>query len=122
MNSPKVLASFAHELEAGVIVNELRSRGIRAQTSGETLAGFRAEVPGDVNVLVPEEQLELARRHLEELHSTTRSDVNWSLVDVGDPVEPDVTSPVQRNQVLLWGLLLATAIFFAGLLVKAIGP
>ena len=122
MNSPKVLASFAHEMEAGAVVNELISRGIHAQTSGEMVAGFRAEVPGDVKILVPEEQLERARIDLAQLQSTALTDIDWSHVDVGEPMEDELVAPVERNQILIWGFVVGFGILVAGIIWAAVKP
>lgn len=53
-------------------------------TTGGYTAGFRAEAPGYVNVLVRQQDLVAAQRVLAELQQHG-GDVDWSQVDVGDP-------------------------------------
>ncbi len=79
-----VLALVPHEWQATMIANALRDRGFNAQITGETTAGFRAEAPGMVRVIVPESQFEDARAAL-AAHRDQVSDIDWSQVDVGDP-------------------------------------
>ena len=59
-----VLMSAANEAEAAIIVARLESEGIRATTVGELTAGFRAEAPGFVQVLVAKADLDRARQIL----------------------------------------------------------
>ncbi len=79
-----VLALVPNEWQATLIANALRDRGINAQVTGATTAGFRAEAPGMVRVIVSKSQLEDARAALAE-HRDQVSDIDWSQVDVGDP-------------------------------------
>ncbi len=79
-----VLALVPNEWQATLIATALRDRGINAQVTGATTAGFRAEAPGLVRVIVPKSQLEDARVALAE-HRDQVSDIDWSQVDVGDP-------------------------------------
>ena len=83
-SAPAVLASFPHELEASLLVNELQNRDINARMSGEMVSGFRAEAPGDVAVLVPIQDMQRAREILHELRNES-SDIDWSKIDVGEP-------------------------------------
>lgn len=46
------LTSAATEWEAAMVVNRLQSAGIAASATGGFTAGFRAEAPGSVHVLV----------------------------------------------------------------------
>ncbi|MEM9347382.1 MAG: DUF2007 domain-containing protein [Planctomycetota bacterium] len=78
------LAFFATEVEATMIADELKREGIQAEPAGLLTAGFRAEAPGRVKVLVHERDLEQAKALLDEyLHS--RNEIDWSQVDLGDP-------------------------------------
>ncbi len=79
-----VLALVPNEWQATLIATALRDRGINAQVTGATTAGFRAEAPGMVRVIVPRSQLQDARAALAE-HRDQVSDIDWSQVDVGDP-------------------------------------
>jgi len=78
-----VLTSAPLEVQAGIIVAALQENGIKATMSGETTAGFRAEAPGWVQVLVAEEDLPRARAVLEELRRESK-DIDWSQIDVGE--------------------------------------
>jgi hypothetical protein len=86
-NSPEhvvPVTSAPNELEAGVIVAALEEEGIKSTMSGVYTAGFRAEAPGQVQILVAQEDLaraqEIVRRGEED-----KEDVDWSQVDVGEP-------------------------------------
>lgn len=78
------LAFFPSEIEATMIADELKREGIQAEAAGTLTAGFRAEAPGRVKILVHERDLEQAKRLLDEyIHS--RDQIDWSQVDVGEP-------------------------------------
>ncbi len=81
---PERLTRVNTEAEAAGIVTALTAHGIQATATGGFTAGFRAEAPGYVNVLVRHEDLEAARRILAELKDDG-SDIDWSQVDVGEP-------------------------------------
>lgn len=78
------VVSVPNELEAGVVVAALEENGIPASMSGVYTAGFRAEAPGQVQVLVAEEDAERARQIIQDAEQH-RGDVDWSQVDVGEP-------------------------------------
>ncbi len=61
-----VLTSAANEVEAAVIVACLEAEGVRATTVGAMTSGFRAEVPGFVQVLVAKQNVDRARQILAE--------------------------------------------------------
>lgn len=50
-----------NEIHATLIVNALAEEGIRAVTTGASTAGFRAEVPGEIHIIVHESNVEQAR-------------------------------------------------------------
>lgn len=78
------LAFFATEVEATMIADELKREGIQAEPAGLLTAGFRAEAPGRVKVLVHERDFEQAKALLDEyVHS--REQIDWSQVDLGEP-------------------------------------
>ena len=79
-----LLTSTPLEMQAGIIVGALQENGIKATMAGQTTAGFRAEAPGWVQVLVAEEDLPRARAVLEELRRESK-DIDWSQIDVGEP-------------------------------------
>ncbi|MGH7201945.1 MAG: putative signal transducing protein [Planctomycetaceae bacterium] len=66
-DSLEVLASVPTEAEAAMIVAALDERGLRAQAVGGHTAGFRADAPGEVAVLVRRMDLDAAARILQEL-------------------------------------------------------
>ncbi|MEM7626327.1 MAG: DUF2007 domain-containing protein [Planctomycetota bacterium] len=77
------LATFSGEIEATLAADELTRQGIRAQASGTLTAGFRAEAPGSVKVLVYEKDLPEAQRILDD-YTQSRKDIDWDSVDVGE--------------------------------------
>ena len=85
--SPVVLTSVPSEIEAAAIVTAMSAEGIEATATGGLTAGFRAEAPGEVQVMVRREDLAEARRLFDELLEN-RGDVDWSQVDVGE-AEPE---------------------------------
>ena len=68
-DKPVILDSTPTEAEAAMIVAALRDAGIRCQTQGALTAGFRAEAPGDVGILVRMADLERARVLLKEFRA-----------------------------------------------------
>jgi Putative prokaryotic signal transducing protein len=62
----KRLMTVRTEVEGAIIVGLLAENGIEAQAVGGHLAGFRAEVPAMVQVLVAETQVELAQEIVNE--------------------------------------------------------
>jgi hypothetical protein len=78
------LAFFTTEVEATMIADELKRDGIQAEAAGILTAGFRAEAPGRVKVLVHAEDLEKARALLDE-YINSRENIDWSQVDLGEP-------------------------------------
>ena len=83
-NNPELLESFRSDIEAATIVAALEAHGIQASTTGGYTAGFRAEAPGNVNVIVRHQDLDLAKQVLADI-KRDRTDVDWSQVDVGEP-------------------------------------
>lgn len=78
------LAFFPTEVEATMIADELKREGIQAEPAGILTAGFRAEAPGRVKVLVHLSDFEKAKSLLDEyIHS--RDQIDWSQVDIGEP-------------------------------------
>lgn len=85
-DDPMVLTSVPTEAEASAIVLALTDYGIEAQSAGGFTAGFRAESPGEVQVVVKTIDFARAETALEAIRQGD-SDVDWSQVDVGDPEE-----------------------------------
>lgn len=63
---PVVVGIYDTEFEAALIKNMLSEAGIPAQMVGAMTAGFRAETPGKVKVLVPGSLGEQARALIAE--------------------------------------------------------
>lgn len=63
-NEPVTVGEFASELEASFIVSALDVAGVPAWITGQLTAGFRAEAPGRVRVLVRSSDAERAREAL----------------------------------------------------------
>jgi|GEM_PF-703636 len=78
--SLKTLVSVRDELEAAVITDALAEHAIRARAVGGYTAGFRAEVPGLVDVVVGQADLAQAQQILEDLPQD-RAEIDWSVVD-----------------------------------------
>ena len=83
-NSPEVVASVPTDIEAAAIVTALTAAGVEAKTEGGYTAGFRAEAPGSVAVIVRHCHREQARQILADLREHT-DEIDWSQVDVGRP-------------------------------------
>ena len=82
--SPRVIASFRDEFDASLLMEELADNGIHANSVGGHTSGFRAEAPGEVHVVVRNEDLERAKEVLENFR-LEKVDVDWSQVDTGRP-------------------------------------
>ena len=78
------LTTVPGEFEATAIVSALEAEGIKSQTVGGFIAGFRAEVPGGVSVVVLEEDLPRAKQIFADLKAHGAG-IDWSQVDVDDP-------------------------------------
>ena len=80
------LVSVPTEVEAAVIVAALERDGIQAVAAGALTSGFRAEAPGEVQVLVRRSDADRAGQVLRTSQSQ-ETPIDWSQVDVGDPEE-----------------------------------
>ena len=78
------LVSVTNELEASAIVAALAAHGIKARHVGGYTAGFLAEAPGEIQVLVLEEDLARAIDVVESADEHAAA-VDWSTVDFGNP-------------------------------------
>ena len=61
-NTPCKLLSVANEIEAGDLVTALAAYDIEAFTVGGFTSGFKAEAPGNVQILVRRSDLDRAKR------------------------------------------------------------
>ena len=82
-----VLVEVATEWEANLIADTLRDHGVDAEAAGALTAGFRAEVPGLVRVIVKESDLARAREVLAGMRDEV-ADIDWDNIDIGQP-EPE---------------------------------
>ena len=85
-SSPTVLLSVGSEAEAAGIVTALADYGIETSVTGGATAGFKAEAPGSVQILVRRADVEQAQRALDEIRRD-EADIDWSKIDVGEPEE-----------------------------------
>jgi hypothetical protein len=69
-NRPETLLRVSTDMEAAMIVSTLAGEEIDATSAGDFTAGFRAEAPGMVSVLVRHSDLERARGVLAEIKSS----------------------------------------------------
>ncbi len=65
-NRPHVVANVSTDFEAAAIVSALEAAGIKAMAVGGHTAGFLAEAPGDVSVVVPANEVKPAEAVLAE--------------------------------------------------------
>ena len=82
-NAPTVLISFPGEHEAAAVIAALGEQGITATVTGSFTAGFRAEAPGQVSVVVKSSDLVAAQQVLGE-YDLGKAEIDWSRVDVGE--------------------------------------
>ena len=90
-NAPVTLCAFPQELYAQLLVDALSDHGITSEMSGGMTAGFRAEAPGMVKVLVNPSDLEAARAFFTEWEHEGRS-IDWDSVDLGKFEDGDAPS------------------------------
>ena len=64
---PVVLTSVPSEAQAAMIVAALEREGIKAHAQGSLTSGFRAEAPGNVQLLVRQADLARARTLLQAI-------------------------------------------------------
>lgn len=87
------LVAVAHprdDIEAALVRNLLADAGIEAMVTGASLAGFRAEAPADVCVVVRAIDAAAAREAL----AAVRPEIDEG--DVGDDTPPEAEPPQRR--------------------------
>ncbi|MEM1445370.1 MAG: DUF2007 domain-containing protein [Planctomycetota bacterium] len=82
-SEPVTLCMLNSEVQASMLVAELNAAGIFAVASGGLTAGFRAEAPGRVKVLVPAERYEEAQTLYAEWIAGVE-EIDWDQVDLGE--------------------------------------
>lgn len=85
-DGPAVLAEVENEFQANVIIGELKSHGINASTTGNFTAGFRAEAPGLIQIVVSNKDFVAATKALEQIRQSD-AEIDKSKVDVGKPID-----------------------------------
>jgi hypothetical protein len=85
-DAPEVLTFVLTDTEAIAVVAALKGCGIHASTTGGYTAGFRAQAPGQLQVIVRRHELQLARQVLADIKEDA-AEIDWSQVDVGEPEE-----------------------------------
>ena len=71
------------EMAASLFLGALKEAGVRAEMAGGFIAGFRAEAPGYVDVVVNEKDLAEAQKVLRLFQDN--EPIEWAKVDVGEP-------------------------------------
>ena len=85
-NIPVPLTSLPDDMLASAVVAALQNGGVEAVATGGFTAGFRAEAPGDVQIMVKQQDQERAQALLDAFQA---DQVDWSKVDVGKPEDDD---------------------------------
>jgi len=108
------LIAVAHprdDIEAQLITNLLADAGIEAMVTGGSLAGFRAEAPANVCVVVRAHDADAAREALAEARPAIDD------TEVGDDSPSDIEAPQGRAlDVIFPAVLLLGAVTTLGLL------
>ena len=83
-NDLEVLTCVATEPEAALIIAALKGQAIDAAAEGALTSAFRAEVPGEVRIMVRQADLDRAKEVLADYRRGI-SDIDWPNIDVGQP-------------------------------------
>lgn len=70
-----VLVKVSSQWQAELIKGILTDRGVKVKLGGTQAAGFRAEAPAKVNVVVPERELERAAEILREAQLNDETEI-----------------------------------------------
>ncbi len=87
-NTVVELTSAANVMESAAIVAALNAEGIGTVTTGEFTAGFLAEAPGNVQIVVKSCDLARAQELLQRFKEDSSS-IDWSQIDVGEPEDTE---------------------------------
>ena len=87
-NTAVELTSAANVMESAAIVAALNAEGIETVTTGEFTAGFLAEAPGNVQIMVKSCDLARAQELLQRFKDDG-SPIDWSQIDVGEPEDTE---------------------------------
>lgn len=81
-----LLTSVPTEMQASIITASLEEEGLHCAAVGGFTAGFVAEAPGWVKIMVAKRDLDLAKKILATVsHEGMDGEVDWSEVDFGEP-------------------------------------
>lgn len=83
--NPVLLTEVPTEADAILLRDALAEHGVRTVYNGAAIAGFRAEAPAMVRLLVASDELEQAKALIAEHGLDSGTEVDWSQVDVGKP-------------------------------------
>lgn len=81
--NPVLLTEVLTEANAILLRDALAEHDLRVVYDGTAIAGFRAEAPAMVRVLVAQEDLERAQQLIADHGLDSGGEVDWSQVDVG---------------------------------------
>ncbi len=84
-NKPAILKSVPTEIEANLIKGLLTGHGIETDIEGILTSGFRAEAPGQVHIVVHEDDLQKAQEILDEINTKK---INWDEEDIAQDKAP----------------------------------
>jgi len=70
VNTPVTLLTVANDMEAAIVVGALADQKVDAMIVGGFTAGFIAEAPGQVNILVRQQDLSRSREVLANMQDT----------------------------------------------------
>ncbi len=104
MSDPHKTATLTEtptEAAAVLVCDALARHGVRAVYNGDLVAGWRAQAPGLVRVLVRADELDLAKRLLAE-EGVDGAGVDWSRVDVGEAAEREEEYDTSEATPLSW--------------------
>ena len=87
-NTAVELTTAANVMESAAIVAALKAEGIETVTTGEFTAGFLAEAPGNVQIVVKSCDLARAQELLQRFKEDD-SPIDWSQIDVGEPEDTE---------------------------------
>lgn len=121
LQQPVELIAYPNDWQARALVMHLREEGIAAEALGGMLAGFRAEAPALVRVLVKKRDEDRAKLVLQQLPASV-AQIDWASVDVGqlpqaEASQQDSQAPVPQRpawpRITLVLLMIAMVAFLA---------
>ena len=83
-----IVTQVDNELEAAMLIDALKEENINAASAGGLTAGFRAEAPGGVNILVHQKDVETARVVMENFNNE-HFNIDWDSQAIDDDHDED---------------------------------